>query len=95
MCAQVLLLREHGYTAERGEIFYAETRQRVPVDVTPDLVGRPCASWPARATWRARLAPPPPLQSSPKCPPLLAGRHLPAGRGERAGGAGARPRRAA
>ena len=32
VCAQVLLLREHGYAVERGEIFYAETRQRVPVD---------------------------------------------------------------
>jgi CRISPR-associated protein Cas1 len=27
VCAQVLLLREHGYTVERGEIFYAEARQ--------------------------------------------------------------------
>jgi CRISP-associated protein Cas1 len=38
VCAQVLLLREHGYTAARGEIFYAETRQRVPVETTPELV---------------------------------------------------------
>jgi len=36
VCAQVLLLREHGYTAERGEIFYTETRQRVPVEMTTD-----------------------------------------------------------
>ena len=40
VCAQVLLLREHGYTVERGEIFYAETRQRVAVEVTPELVAR-------------------------------------------------------
>ena len=40
VCAQVLLLREHGYTVERGEIFYAETRQRVPVEITPELVAR-------------------------------------------------------
>jgi CRISP-associated protein Cas1 len=40
VCAQVLLLREHGYTAERGEIFYGETRQRVPVPMTPELIAR-------------------------------------------------------
>src|SRR6202035_753665 len=40
VCAQVLLLREHGYAAERGEIFYAETRQRVQVTVTPELMAR-------------------------------------------------------
>jgi hypothetical protein len=37
VCAQVLLLREHGYTAEHGEIFYAETRQRIRVAITPSL----------------------------------------------------------
>ena len=31
VCAQVLLLREHGYTVERGEIFYAATKQLIPV----------------------------------------------------------------
>lgn len=27
VCAQALLLREHGYSVDRGEIWYAETRQ--------------------------------------------------------------------
>ena len=78
VCAQVLLLREHGYTVERGEIFYAETRQRVPVEVTPELVARTMRIvGEARAT-ATRLAPPPPLQSSPKCPRCsLAGICLP------------------
>jgi CRISPR/Cas system-associated exonuclease Cas4 (RecB family) len=31
------LLRDHGYTVERGELYYAETRQRVPVEITPEL----------------------------------------------------------
>jgi CRISPR-associated protein Cas1 len=78
VCAQVLLLREHGYTAERGELFYAETRQRVPVPVTPELVARTLnVAGQARAV-AARLAPPPPLRSSPKCPRCsLAGICLP------------------
>jgi CRISP-associated protein Cas1 len=66
-CAQVLLLREHGYTVERGEIFYAETRQRVPVEVTPDLVARTMRIVGEARAIATRLAPPPPLQSSPKC----------------------------
>jgi CRISPR-associated protein Cas1 len=64
----VLLLREHGYTAERGELFYAQTRQRVAVEPTPELVARTLEIVAEARTVAARLAPPPPLQSSPKCP---------------------------
>jgi len=67
VCAQVLLLREHGYRVERGEIFYAETRQRVPVDVTPELVARTLRIAAEARALAARPAPPPPLQSDPKC----------------------------
>jgi CRISPR-associated protein Cas1 len=68
VCAQVLLLREHGYACERGEIFYAETRQRVPVEITPKLISRTLEIVAAARSAAARLEPPPPLQSSPKCP---------------------------
>jgi CRISPR-associated protein Cas1 len=68
VCAQVLLLREHGYQCERGEIFYAQTRQRVPVEPTPKLVSRTLEIVAEARSAAARLAPPPPLQSSPKCP---------------------------
>jgi CRISP-associated protein Cas1 len=67
ICAQVLLLREHGYTVERGEIFYAETRQRVPVEITPGLVARTTEIIGEARAVATRLAPPPPLRSSPKC----------------------------
>ena len=67
VCAQVLLLREHGYAAERGEIFYAETRQRVPVEITPSLVARTLEIVEQARTVATRLAPPPPLKASPKC----------------------------
>jgi len=78
VCAQVLLLREHGYTAERGEIFYAETRQRVPVALTPELVARTLEVVGQARAVATKLAPPPPLRSSPKCPRCsLAGICLP------------------
>jgi CRISP-associated protein Cas1 len=67
LCAQVLLLRDHGYVAERGEIFYAGTRQRVPVYVTPSLVEQTLRIVAEARDVATRLAPPPPLRSSPKC----------------------------
>jgi CRISP-associated protein Cas1 len=67
VCAQVLLLREHGYTAERGEIFYAETRQRVPVPMTPELIAQTMKVVEQARSVAARKAPPPPLRSDPKC----------------------------
>ncbi len=67
VCAQVLLLREHGYTVKRGEIFYAETRQRVPVEITESLVARTLQVVAEARAVATRLAPPPPLESSPKC----------------------------
>jgi CRISPR-associated protein Cas1 len=67
VCAQVLLLREHGYTVERGEIFYAETRRRVPVAITPELETRTMALVHEVRDTATRLAPPPPLEHSPKC----------------------------
>jgi CRISPR-associated protein Cas1 len=68
VCAQVLLLREHGYTAARGEIFYAQTRQRVPVETTTELIARTLEVVAEARKAAVRLVPPPPLQSSPKCP---------------------------
>ncbi len=68
VCAQVLLLREHGYTCERGELFYAETRQRVVVELTPELVERTLQIVAEARSTAKKLVPPPPLSSSPKCP---------------------------
>ena len=68
VCAQVLLLREHGYACERGEIFYVETRQRVVVEPTAELVARTLEIVDQARATATRLQPPPPLRSSPKCP---------------------------
>lgn len=67
VCAQVLLLREHGYYCEHGEIYYAKDRQRVEITIDDGLIARTL-----RAVERVReLAVsariPPPLDDSPKC----------------------------
>lgn len=68
VCAQVLLLREHGYLSDHGEIFYATTRQRVRVDPSDELIARTLAVVDQARAAAVKLRPPPPLESSPKCP---------------------------
>jgi CRISP-associated protein Cas1 len=78
VCAQILLLREQGYACERGEIFYAQTRQRVSVEASPELVDRTLEVVSEARSVAKQMAPPPPLESSPKCPRCsLAGICLP------------------
>jgi CRISP-associated protein Cas1 len=67
VCAQVLLLREHGYAVSHGELFYAETRQRVPVQITPELVARTKSLAEQARALAVQPVAPPPLRSSPKC----------------------------
>jgi CRISPR-associated protein Cas1 len=67
VCAQVMLLREQGYQCERGEVYYAETRQRVVVEPTAELIDRTLSVVAAARQTAARLEPPAPLDGSPKC----------------------------
>ncbi|VVM07123.1 CRISPR-associated exonuclease Cas4/endonuclease Cas1 fusion [Methylacidimicrobium cyclopophantes] len=63
---QCLLLRENGYRCEEGLIYYHATRQRVRLQVTPEL-----ESWILATIEEARKCAegplPPPLIDSPKC----------------------------
>jgi CRISPR-associated protein Cas1 len=67
LCAQGLLLREHGYACESGLIYFSGSRERVHVDFDETLLSLTRQSiMDAR-----RLEPgtiPPPLADSPKCP---------------------------
>lgn len=38
VCAQVLLLREHGYACDHGEIYFARSRRRVRLEMTEELI---------------------------------------------------------
>lgn len=67
VCAHVLLLREHGYTCTHGELYFAEDRRRVTVEISDELVAMTVGAI-ARARDLARAATlPPPLRDSPKC----------------------------
>ena len=64
---QCLILRDNGYVCDSGTIYYRGTKQRVPLELTPELeewiTGRIAA---ARAISDGPI--PPPLVDSPKCP---------------------------
>lgn len=68
LCAQGLVLRENGYDCDRGEIFYAESRQTVTIPFDFHLVERTLDL--LRKARQAASSPdiPPPLTDSPKCP---------------------------
>jgi len=68
VCLQALLLEEHGYRVEEGAIWYAESRERVRVDLDDELrlAAREAVSRLRLTVAHGRI--PPPLRDSPKCP---------------------------
>ncbi len=66
--AQALLLRENGYTCTHAVVYYAQTKQRVRVPLTPDVENEVLEAIVAARTTAAGGAIPPPLVDSPKCP---------------------------
>lgn len=67
VCAQALLLRDHGYSCTEGAIYFAASRRRVAIVIDDALV-----EFAMNAVRRAReiaasAEPPAPLQDSPKC----------------------------
>lgn len=78
VCAQALVLEDNGYKVAEGGLWFAESRERVRVELDDSLREKT-----RRAIHEMRLAaasarPPPPLENSPKCPRCsLAGICLP------------------
>ncbi len=68
VCAQGLLLREHGYRCDHGFLYFAGSRRRVRVELTPELEARTRELAAAARAAALLTAPPPPLIDSPKCP---------------------------
>lgn len=67
VCVQALILEDNGYRVEDGALWFAASRERVPVALTPELRDATL-----RAISELRLAAaskrrPPPLMDSPKC----------------------------
>jgi CRISP-associated protein Cas1 len=68
LCLQGLLLRENGYNCEEGVIYYAESKERVTVAFTSELIARTLELLNEARTTAASGRIPPPLVDSPKCP---------------------------
>lgn len=68
LCAQALMLRERGYQVSEGLVYYAASRERIRVRITPQLEAQTLHILEQLRTLLAQSAPPPPLEDSPKCP---------------------------
>lgn len=68
LCAQGLLLREHGFECDSGVIYFAGSRERVRVLFDEQLVERTLAAITALRGIALSGRVPPPLEDSPKCP---------------------------
>ncbi len=64
---QLVLLRDSGYPCERGYVYYAETKKRVPLAWSDDLERRILETVSEARRISGEMIPPP-LIDSPKCP---------------------------
>ena len=65
---QLVLLRDSGYPCERGYVYYAETKKRIPLAWSDDLERRILDTVTEARHIAGEQAIPPPLTDSPKCP---------------------------
>lgn len=78
LCAQGLLLREHGFECDSGVLYFVESRERVRVMFDDILIDQTLASIHGLRGVAYSGHIPPPLEDSPKCPRCsLAGICLP------------------
>lgn len=68
LCAQGLLLREHGYDCTEGVIYFAGSRERVRIPFDEPLVGRTLEAIDGLKEMAEGDRIPEPLVDSPKCP---------------------------
>lgn len=68
VCVQALILREHGYTCDEAVVYYNQTKQRVRVPISDELVASTLAGVEEARRIAASARIPEPLVDSPKCP---------------------------
>jgi CRISPR-associated protein Cas1 len=68
VCAQALILRDNGYTCTEAVIYYAQSKQRVTIPITEQLVTETLQYLDQCRKLAASADIPPPLLDSPKCP---------------------------
>lgn len=67
LCAQALILEDHGYRVEEGFLWFAASRERVPVRFDEDLRARTLEAAAGLRLAAAARRIPPPLENSRKC----------------------------
>ena len=78
VCAQAMILEDNGYKVEQGALWYAGSRERVPVVLDNELRARTLEAISGLRSASTSAHRPPPLENSPKCPRCsLAGICLP------------------
>ncbi|NLI82292.1 MAG: CRISPR-associated endonuclease Cas1 [Deltaproteobacteria bacterium] len=68
VCAQGLLLREHGFECDQGVLYFTASKERVRVPLDDGLVARTLSAIEELRGNAASGGVPPPLEDSPKCP---------------------------
>ena len=78
VCAQAMILEDNGYKVDQGALWYAGSREKVPVTLDGELRARTLEAISGLRGAAASGHRPPPLENSPKCPRCsLAGICLP------------------
>ena len=68
LCAQGLLLREHGYRCDEGVLYFVASRERVRIPFDDELIRTTKEAITGLRSLAQNGTIPPPLQDSPKCP---------------------------
>jgi CRISPR-associated endonuclease Cas1/CRISPR-associated protein Cas4 len=68
VAVQAMLLREAGYVCDEGALWFADSRERVAVPLSEDLIAEAMGAASALRLAVASGRIPPPLDHSPKCP---------------------------
>ena len=68
LCAQGLLLREHGYRCDQGVLYFVASRERVRIPFDDALIRTTEEAIAGLRSLAQSGAIPPPLEDSPKCP---------------------------
>jgi CRISPR-associated protein Cas1 len=67
LCAQVLLLRDHGYNVREAALYFAKNKRRVTITIDEELERTTLAAIARSNTLAKQAELPPPLVDSPKC----------------------------
>ncbi len=68
LCVQGMILEEHGYRCQEGVLYFAESKERVPVSFDEELRNQTRSAVNGLRLIAAGGRMPPPLEDSPKCP---------------------------